>query len=99
MTWGSWGDLKVKHLQWPMRRPPDGVCDTVTRMCVPWMASEGSTAAPYLSVVRHTSGFGWSSKEVGVFGSDLQTEDAGHALTSSLSSMGGIMGQNGPSEH
>ena len=42
MTWGSWGDLKVKCLQWLMRRPPDGVCDTVTRMCVPWMPSEGS---------------------------------------------------------
>ena len=95
---GSWGDLKVKHLQWPMCRPPDGVCDTVTRICVPWMPSVGSICCSLpFCCPAHLRFWDGATKKWESLAVACTTEDAGHSLTSSFSPVGVIVGQNGPS--
>ena len=85
VLWDIWGDLKVKHLQWPVRRPPDGVCDTVTRMCVPWMPSEGSTCCSLsFCCAAHLRFWDGATKKWESLAVACTTEDAGHSLISSF---------------
>ena len=95
---GSWGDLKVKHLQWPMHRSPDGVCGTVTRICVPWKPCVGSICCSLpFCCTAHLRFWDGATKKWESLAVACTTEDAGHSLTSSFSPVGVIVGQNGPS--